>query len=144
MLLFIRAKYLTEYVVYKHLGMKISNNHNQTSKVGDKLHKLCMEVLITSRSSLEEFLPNVVFSGDKKSQYPSIFFSMMKKVLNNCHMGRVILVFNSCLICCEYCQRNKEPEDLTERFILETANAIFTQKDWIMGNDFTKVLCFSN
>ena len=120
------------------------HNRNQTSKVGDKLHNLCMDILRTSRSSLEEFLPAVVFSGDDKSRYPATFFSLMKKVLDDCHMGRMILVFSSCLICCEKCQGNSEREDLIEKFILETVNAIFTQMDWIIGNDFTKVFCFSH
>ena len=139
MLIFIRTRHLTEYLVHKHFRLEHPSVDHTTSRVGDKLYSLCSEVLRTNRTALENFLPDVVFRGKKKSLYPATFFSLMKRVLQDCHMGRVILVFNSCLICCEVCRRKKETEDLVEEFVMATAHALLTQRDWIKGNDFTKV-----
>ena len=78
MLVFLRAKRLTEYVVHKHLKMEPLERN--ASAVGDKLYDICMEVLSINRSTLEELLLDVVFKGNNKENYPITFFSLMKRV----------------------------------------------------------------
>ena len=80
-----------------------------------------------------------VFTEGSSDAFVTNFYSIMSKVLRECNMGRIVLVFTSCMVCCEYLNRVGFGDDYIKRFEECIAYVLITKEDWINKNDFTLV-----
>jgi len=133
---FTRIRELAHLVVSRYLE---KTEPGDPKSIGEKFYLLCKKVLSNKKhkATLESVLQTVFTEG--LNAYVTNFYSMMVKVLEECNMGRIVLVFTSCMVCCKYLNRFDFDDTYIKRFEECTAHVLITKEEWITKNDFTLV-----
>eukprot|EP00111_Clytia_hemisphaerica_P023149 TCONS_00068098-protein len=132
---FLRARYLTAYIVNKHFADTRSERFEKFP-LGDKLYEKAIQMYDTIKmedADLYNKLKGLIReSKDIVGFYRSIITTHILQLL---HIGRIGIVFVTLLICCEYFEENMK-NDQIERLIEVNACVLSHYQDWIEDNIF--------